>query len=291
MKKLLTIVLASITVVLTLIVFIVPAVGQGINTPPTNTVEVATISEDSYIPSEEIEVKEVKEVTTYVEPDYSISELKELMETQQLVKEDVHNKANVFRALGYSDESFEIQQLKKQWNVAHARYLEYYNEYQEKWPNSDEFWAQKEAENPTGTYIWRYLKGLGYSDAVCAGIFGNMMLECGFDEVGSFDLKWWVYDSSACYYGLCQWSKTYFPEVQGADLDGQLECLKDTIKEQIDEAGFVYGGNGFGYEEFLQLEDCKEVAVCFAKAYERCAAQHVWPRRDFAEQAYEYFTN
>ena len=288
MKKLLTIVLASIVVALALIAFIVPAVGHSIDVPPADTVEVTTISEDSYIPSEEIETVEIE---TVVIREPSLEDLKMMMEEQQAIKDEIHAQAEELRANGYTDESIEIQDLKKQWTIAHARYNEYKAKYNEKWLNSDEFWAQKYEENPTGTYVWKYMKDLGYSDAVCAGVFGNMMLECGIEEAGSFDLKWWVYDSSTWFYGLCQWSKTYFPEVYGADLEGQMNCLRDTIKEQIDEAGFVYGGYGFGYEEFLQLEDPAEVAVCFAKAYERCAAQHVWPRRAFAEQAYEYFTN
>ena len=286
MKNILSIVLVSIVIITCVIGFIVPVAGHDIN---VDTVEVVTtISEDSYIPSEEIETVEIE---TIVIREPSLEDLKVMIEEQQTIKDEIHVQAEELRANGYTDESIEIQDLKKQWTIAHARYNEYKEKYNEKWLNSDEFWAQKHEENPTGTYIWRYMKDLGYSDAVCAGIFGNMMLECGIDEVGSFDLKWWVYDSSTWFYGLCQWSKTHFPEVYGADLEGQMNCLRDTIKEQIDEAGFVYGGYGFGYEEFLQLEDPAEVAVCFAKAYERCAAQHVWPRRAFAEQAYEYFTN
>ena len=286
MKNILSIVLVSIAIIACVIGFIVPVAGHDIN---VDTVEVVTtISEDSYIPSEEIETVEIE---TVVIREPSLEDLKMMMEEQQTIKDEIHVQAEELRANGYTDESIEIQDLKEQWTIAHEKYNEYKEKYNEKWLNSDEFWAQKYEENPTGTYIWRYMKDLGYSDAVCAGIFGNMMLECGIDEVGSFDLKWWVYDSSTWFYGLCQWSKTYYPEVHGADLEGQMNCLRDTIKEQIDEAGFVYGGYGFGYEEFLQLEDPAEVAVCFAKAYERCAAQHVWPRRAFAEQAYEYFTN
>lgn len=286
MKNILSIVLVSIAIIACVIGFIVPVAGHDIN---VDTVEVVTtISEDSYIPSEEIETVEIE---TVVIREPSLEDLKMMMEEQQTIKDEIHAQAEELRVNGYTDESIEIQDLKKQWTIAHARYNEYKEKYNEKWLNSDEFWAQKYEENPTGTYIWRYMKDLGYSDAVCAGIFGNMMLECGIEEAGGFDLKWWVYDSSTWFYGLCQWSKTYFPEVYGADLEGQMNCLRDTIKEQIDEAGFVYGGYGFGYEEFLQLEDPAEVAVCFAKAYERCAAQHVWPRRAFAEQAYEYFTN
>ena len=290
MKRLLAIVLTFIIVIGAMIApNLILAYENELARPVVEekTIEVATISED-YIPSEEIEIVEIKTVVTY---EYSVEELKTMMEEQQAFKDEIHTKAEEYRADGYAEDSREIQELKKQWMVAHARYNEYKTKYQEKWLNSDEFWAKKYEENPTGTFIWRYMKDLGYSDAVCAGIFGNMMLECGIEEAGSFDLKWWVYDSSTWFYGLCQWSKTYFPEVYGMNLEFQMDYLRDTIKEQIDEAGFAYGGDGFGYEEFLQLEDPAEVAVCFAKAYERCASQHVWPRRGFAEQAYAYFTN
>ena len=255
-------------------------------------VEVETTISEEYIPSEETKpIVEVPMTIIQSEPEFSVEVLREKMDEQLAIKEKAHEKANELRAEGYTEDSDEIQEQKSIYMKAHETYLKLNEEYREKWINSDEFWAQKEAENPTGTYVWRYLKNLGYSDAVCAGIFGNMMLECGIEEAGGFDLKWWKYDRSHWFYGICQWSKTYFPEVYGADLDGQLECLKNTIQEQIDEAGFAYGGTGFGYEEFLQLEDCREVAVCFARAYERCAPQHVWPRRGFAEEAYNYFTN
>ena len=258
--------------ILSIIIVVGIVVGVTLAADADNSNVKSTVSE-AYIPSEK---------TNNVDID-----LKALMNEQAQIQEEAHNRAEELRAAGYSEDSPEIIEVKETYMEANGRYNEVLAEY----IGTDEFWEEKYAENPTGTYIWRYLKDLGYSDAVCAGIFGNMMLECGIEEVGSFDLKWWMYDSSYAFYGLCQWSRTYFPEVYGADLDGQLNCLLDTIKEQIDEAGFVYGGQGFGYEQFLQLTDPAEVAVCFAQAYERCPSQHVWPRRGFAEQAYNYFTN
>ena len=44
---------------------------------------------------------------------------------------------------------------------------------------NNNIWAEKEAKYPVATYIWRYMKDLGWSDAVCAGIMGNMMAEVG----------------------------------------------------------------------------------------------------------------
>ena len=125
-----------------------------------------------------------------------------------------------------------------------------------------------------------------YSDAVCAGIIGNMMAET---SGGTLNLNWNIYDASGYYYGLCQWNKGSFPKVFGKDVKGQMDILRDTIKYQIDYAGFVYGGKGFDYEDFLEISDPEEAALCFAKAYERCAAQHVAPRAKYAKIAYDYF--
>ena len=267
MKKIFLSILTIIVVVAIVAIVSLAVEADGKN---VNNIE-STVSE-AYIPSEQTN---------------PVNNLKELMEEQALIQEEAHARANELREAGYTDESPEVIEAKEIYMEANRKY----NELRAEYIGTDEFWAEKEAENPTGTYIWRYMKNLGYSDAVCAGIFGNMMLECGFERPDSFDLKWWVYDSSHAFYGLCQWSRTYFPEVYGADLEGQMNCLRDTIKEQIDEAGFVYGGQGFGYEEFLMLDDPAEVAECFARAYERCPNQYVWPRRGFAVQAYDYFTN
>ena len=250
---------------------------------PINANEVATFSE-VYIPSET--TNEIETEIIYID-NLTLKELEELMYEQQNIMQIIHSKAEVLRFNGYNDESFEIQDLKEQWNIAYKLYNFYKKSYDEQMLIDDFYWQDKMNEYPTATYVWRYLKGLNYSDAICAGIIGNMMLECAG---GTLDLNWDIYGGYG-FYGLCQWSKTYFPEAYGADLETQMKVLENTIKEQIDYAGFVYGGDGFGYEDFLKINDPGEAAICFALAYERCASQHVWPRRGYAEFAYDYFTN
>lgn len=276
MKRLLTIIL--IIIIVMSVIFYASA-----NNDAEVLIEDTTISED-YIPSEETNEIEIKIISIN---ELSANELKDLMEKQKNKQKEIHQEAEKLRMNNYSDDSYEIQELKKQWNIAQEQYENYKSIYNEKILDSDIYWEEKMDEYPTATYVWRYLKSLGYNDAVSAGIIGNMMLECGG---GTLNLIHDIYGGYG-FYGLCQWSKTYFPEVYGADLENQMICLENTIKEQIDYAGFVYGGDGFSYEDFLKIEDPGEAAICFALAYERCASQHVWPRRGFAEQAYAYFTN
>ena len=104
------------------------------------------ISEDSYILSEEIETVEIE---TIVIREPSLEDLKMMMEEQQIIRDEIHTQAEELRANGYTDESIEIQDLKEQWAIAHEKYNEYKAKYNEKWLNSDEFWAQKYEENPT----------------------------------------------------------------------------------------------------------------------------------------------
>lgn len=226
-----------------------------------------------YAANKEIQIKEY-------------NDLQSLIKEQSMLKNDLHQKANALREIGYTDDSMEIQLLKYHWHKANVLYKEYKNTYMTKYVNNDDFWTEEMKQYPTATYVWRYLKGLMYSDEICAGIIGNMMIECAG---GTLNLNWNIYDASGCYYGLCQWSKSGYPMVQGKDLKTQMNVLRDSIKFQIDYAGFVYGGKGFDYEDFLKISDPGEAALCFAKAYERCAAQYVAPRAKYAKIAYDYF--
>ena len=242
--------------------------------------DMTTFSE-VYIPSERTNIINIRTSTIYLD-ELTIDELMSLIEEQKMIKENIHKNAEVLRQLDYADDSIEVIELKRQWDQADSlqtTYEEYYNK---------KLRTTKAGQYPTATFVWNYLKNLGYNDAVCAGILGNMMIECAG---GTLDLNWNIYGGGGGFYGLCQWSKQYFPQVYGADLRGQMDCLRDTIKEQIDYAGFVYGGYGFVYEDFLAITDPGEAAICFAKAYERCASQHVYPRAGYARTAYEYFTN
>ena len=135
------------------------------------------------------------------------------------------------------------------------------------------------------TQIWNYMKNLGWSDAVCAGIMGNIMAEVGGQTL---DLSRWSYYSNGSYYGVCQWSRQYYPSVIGRDIEGQCDFLRDTIRKEINTYGSNYA-SGMNYEKFLQLDDPQDVALCFAKAYERCGSGSYGVRQSNAVKAYQYF--
>lgn len=140
-----------------------------------------------------------------------------------------------------------------------------------------EFACKPEPEYPAADYVWQYLQGVGFSDAVCAGIMGNIMAEVGG---GTLALRPGAYGEGHSYYGICQWNRWDFPEVQGQDLDYQLNYLAGNIRAQM----------GSTYEEFLQMDDPREAALCFAKNYERCYHGTYGVRQDNAERAYKFFT-
>lgn len=151
--------------------------------------------------------------------------------------------------------------------------------------NHLQFWRVRAEEHPTATQIWLYMKELGWSNYVCAGIMGNMMAECGGQTL---DIQWWLYDYSGCFYGVCQWSLYYCPEVRDLNLEQQLDYLRDTIEGEFDYAGFCYY-SGFTYEAFLEMTNCRDIALAFAKVYERCGSSSYTIRQRNAEVAYEYF--
>lgn len=140
---------------------------------------------------------------------------------------------------------------------------------------------RQDKQYPTASYVWNYMKSLGWSNAVCAGIMGNMMTECGGHTL---NLKYNAQTKS--YYGICQWGRHY-PKVWNTNLETQCKFLKDTIEYEINTFGKLYK-KGFNYKSFLQLTDPKEVALAFAKCYERCAGGYQG-RQNNAVKAYNYF--
>jgi hypothetical protein len=153
-----------------------------------------------------------------------------------------------------------------------------------------EKWDSKMAEYPVATTVWLFLKKeLGYSDYVCAGIMGNMMTECGGQTL-KLNPNIYGYDNLTSYYGLCQWSKGGHGEVHGTDLNYQLEYLKKTIEYEFNSYGFKYEKH-FKYESFLELQNAEQVALAFAKCYERCDSRWYDIRLINANKAYEYFTS
>jgi hypothetical protein len=151
-------------------------------------------------------------------------------------------------------------------------------------------WEERASEYPVATKIWLYMKNeLGWNDYVCAGVMGNLMTEVGGQTL-NIDYTLYGHDSKT-YYGICQWSSKYYPEVKGQDLDFQLNYLKDTVEGQFNTYGYLYQSN-MKYDEFTQMTgDPRATALAFAKVYERCNSKYYTVRQDNAETAYEYFTD
>ena len=145
----------------------------------------------------------------------------------------------------------------------------------------ENYYYPTEGEYPVATYVWNYLKELGYNDYVCAGIMGNLMI-----ETGGYTLNLDPYAYGGDYYGICQWSAYYCPGIQGADLDTQLNYLANTIEYEINVYGFNYSST-MDYNEFLQMTDAGEAAKVFGQCYERGAGSDV--RAECAYAAYAYF--
>lgn len=150
-------------------------------------------------------------------------------------------------------------------------------------------WSEKAGEYPVATQVWRYMKDeLGWNDYVCAGVMGNMMAEVGGQTL---NLQPFLYGhSGGGYYGICQWSGRYYPGIQGASLEAQLDFLRDTVKKELDTYGYVFR-SGMDYESFCALTDAEDAALAFAKAYERCGSGSYGIRQSNALKAYNYFVN
>ena len=135
------------------------------------------------------------------------------------------------------------------------------------------------------TTIWKYLRGLGYNNYVCAGIMGNIMAEVGGHTLY---IQPYLYGEYGGFYGICQWSIKYYPAVNGADLNTQLAYLSKTIAYELNTYGYKYR-SGFNYNSFLNLSDASEAAIAFAAAYERCGSATYSLRASNAIKAYNYF--
>lgn len=167
--------------------------------------------------------------------------------------------------------------------------MQYQADY-EKQLEEEQKWAQRYAEFPTATIVWLYLtEEMGLNNYVAAGIMGNLMSETGGRTL---DLTWNAYSRpSKGYYGICQWSKKYYPSVYGASLEDQLAFLKKTIKKEFDTYGKKCHKKGFDYQAFTELTDEREAALAFARCYERSAKGGHARRARNATKAYAYFVN
>ena len=133
--------------------------------------------------------------------------------------------------------------------------------------------------------VYESLIEAGYSEAAACGIIGNMMVECGGQTL---DLSPEAYSYGDYYYGICQWSPEYYPDVIGSSLEYQIEFLINTVEDEFDMFGSAFGVN---YEEFMEIETPEEAARRFAQVYERCDSSTYGYREACAIDAYNYFVN
>ena len=217
---------------------------------------------------------------------YTMAQLQVLIEAERADQEAAHELAESARKLGWPEESEPIVSAKNEWWNAQLAIEAYDARYKELYAESEEAkWETKVAEYPAATQIWRYMKDLGWNDYVCAGIMGNLMAEVGGQTL---DIQYWLQGNG--YYGMCQWNKAYRSGVWGADLTGQCDFLRDTIKYEIDTFGYAYK-KGFNLDSFLALSNERNAALAFAKCYERCGSGTYTIRQNNAEKAYDYFVN
>ena len=199
---------------------------------------------------------------------YSIKELKTLIDNAKAKQETAHQLAESARALGWPEDSPTIKSAQAEWLNAQIEIEVYSIQYQKLYDELEMAkWSAKMEEYPAAT-----------------GIMGNLMTEVGGQTL---DIQYWLYGKN--YYGMCQWSKGY-SEIWGADLATQCDFLRDTIKYEIDTFGYAYK-KGFNLNSFLAMTNERDAALAFAKCYERCNSKHYYVRQDNAEKAYNYFVN
>lgn len=154
----------------------------------------------------------------------------------------------------------------------------------------DEHWTSREDKRPVMTHIWHNLKDRGYSDAVVAGIIGNLIAETG--GMGYQDIEWNIRKNG--YYGICMWSLKYVPQVDRTSLDEQLDYLVKSMEREFNTVYSKTTRNKFGllklrYKDFVEIDNPYDAAIAFGVCYERPSVKHIARRGPQAEKAYEYF--
>jgi len=208
-----------------------------------------------------------------------IIELTDLIENCNQRRENAHAMAEAARALGYSEDNIVIEWASQEYSNA-TELITYYNEQIETLKQSEHY-----LKYPTARYVWDYFHHYNYSDAVCAGIIGNLMAETGGQTLNII----WDIDGNG-YYGMVQWSKKYYPKVVGCSLEEQCDFLRDTIEAVFNTYGSRYKDN-FNYSSFLALTNEQDAALAFAKCYERCGSGSYSVRQTNATKALNYFVD
>ena len=154
---------------------------------------------------------------------------------------------------------------------------------------------QTTSSNSTSQYIvaeeiWGYLKSYGWSDEVCAGIMGNIMVESGGLTLDITYHNKTAVNKYGRFYGICMWSLAYTPKgFEGASVKEQCEYLRDTLYNQFKTFGYYYYP-GFNADTFLKMKNINDIALAFAKCYEICGAGGDYAKRqNCAQIAYNYF--
>lgn len=285
-KKLTNLLLVSAIVILVALMTVTGlAFGQDDSAASSDpATSVATMKIEN--PTEEVKVPEVlkhfKEMTYVESNDKAVltAELETCKDYEFRLINLMNNKDLVDERHLVEEELIDVRGLI-------SEYQEQVNAIEAEEARIEAMWSEKSGEYPVATQVWRYMKEeLGWNDYVCAGVMGNMMAEVGGQTL---NLQPYLYGhSGANYYGLCQWSSRYYPSIQGADVDAQLDFLASTIKKELDTYGYLFR-NGLDYEAFCNLTDAEDAAMAFAKAYERCGSGSYGVRQRNAINAYNYF--
>lgn len=285
-KKLTNLLLVSAIVILVALMTVTGlAFGQDDSAASSDpATSVATMKIEN--PTEEVKVPEVlkhfKEMT-YVESNDKAVLTAEL----ETCKDYEFRLINLMNNKDFVDERYLVEEELIDVRGLISEYQEQVSAIEAEEARIEAMWSEKSGEYPVATQVWRYMKEeLGWNDYVCAGVMGNMMAEVGGQTL---NLQPYLYGhSGANYYGLCQWSSRYYPSIQGADVDAQLDFLASTVKKELDTYGYLFR-SGLDYEAFCNLTDAEDVAMAFAKAYERCGSGSYGVRQRNAIKAYNYF--
>lgn len=234
---------------------------------------------ESYIHSEKTIIIEKDSSNRYLSTTTDVKELKALIQECNQLLDSADRMIQSGRELGYKDNHPVILLVKDEITRITANL----QEYQARLDRIQ--WNQRITEYPAASLVWLELKDYGYSDAVCAGIIGNMMAECGGQTLNLIITE----NSHSGFYGLCQWNLKYCPEAKDMSLEAQCCFLNDTLEEQINNYGYLYKDN-FDYKSFINLTSIKEIAISFATCYERCGSGSYNTRAANAQMAYDYFT-
>ena len=285
-KKLTNLLLVSAIVMLVALMTVTGlAYGQDDSAASSDpATSVATMKIEN--PTEEVKVPEVlkhfKEMTYVESNDKAVltAELETCKDYEFRLINLMNNKEFVDERHLVEEELIDVQGLA-------SEYQEQISAIEAEEARIEAMWSEKSGEYPVATQVWRYMKEeLGWNDYVCAGVMGNMMAEVGGQTLS---LDPYLYGhSGANYYGLCQWSSQYYPSIQGADVDAQLDFLASTVKKELDTYGYLFR-SGLDYEAFCNLTDAEDAAMAFAKAYERCGSGSYGVRQTNALKAYNYF--